>query len=84
MKKDNYTYNFSQIKCWFHSKVIYVQGIQGLGMWHYQEGQKTKNKTIWNMPFLFITNILIHEALNKNLEQQDGNLTHLNQQHEKR
>jgi hypothetical protein len=34
--------------------------------------------------FLFITNLLIHEALNKNLEQQDGNLTHLNQQHEKR
>jgi hypothetical protein len=45
MTKDNYTYNFNQIKCWFHSRVIYVQGIQGLGMWHYQEGQKTKNKT---------------------------------------
>jgi hypothetical protein len=42
--KDNYTYNFNQIKCWFHSRVIYVQGNQGLGMWHYQEGQKDQKQ----------------------------------------
>ncbi len=42
--KDSYTYNFNQIKCWFHSRVIYVQGNQGLGMWHYQEGQKDQKQ----------------------------------------
>jgi hypothetical protein len=36
------------------------------------------------MVIIFLVNLLNHEALNRNPKHQDGSLTHLNQQHEKR
>jgi hypothetical protein len=36
------------------------------------------------MVVIFLVNLLNHEALNRNPKHQDGSLTHLNQQHEKR